>query len=857
MGCFDLHDVAADHLARGRDGGTEGLETEEPSVVPIVTEDGKRLVAKDSNKALIVIDPVEFKEIMSFEAPATGPMLSRSGKLYVSEQDTGLVKIYSEENWALVNEVDTGVKPLITLSAKSGKNFDSILLASSHSVVHVVDVGKDSHRAIAQGSSMAQFSADGKHVIHMADSKYVAFGQADYVQGKTDLPVFTSFGTGGVQSPRPYVDEFWLGEGSGSIYVGLAPSSHMERLGQTVVADPNPETRLLYAIQGKNIEVRRLDDACSLLDTIVLKEDINTYSGSLPCMRRNDDESVTMFWVPVRIAGITSATFKVSPPVRANEVGTQKIKLPPADDSQLVTGPPGTSIADGWLLWKPPVNPAPGEHAFKVKQTTGDKVSFFRESITVLPADSSDSSDMIRLELAPGSQSKLKAHASARGIAMIDDRRLLLFDASGKMNRSIPLEKPYHDLAVVAGGMALCTKELVDLLDTKGKITKTIKLGAVEVSHMASTADGNSLYVSCKDPTEQELAKGYPIYKIDLKKHEPRRMERAAGAGLLVNRAGDQLLTFVSHSQLHNVGFLKYVEENTDVIMNYQIVGDSVRMHHANGSIANGIRGLSSSPDGMYVAVHAYGILSRGGMNYSRQIPIFAATNLEKPERIITVDKGGIRDVVYHPKLHQLFVLCDSRSGSEAECGISVYDADGGKLEDVFPEGGAIPADPEQMVFPPDGTSLLVSGRDIYGHRILKRFALNLSAADKALCGKPAANPKPVFTQSIAGDGIGGSTKPRSGVGGQADGLTPSQLDKLLIDPSTQRPLSPEEMGAVRMSSVVVVDSGEHGIGAGFFVSRDGHILTAAHCLPDLEARWFPITWPCRSGRSSSRRPQR
>jgi hypothetical protein len=323
----------------------------------LMTEDGKHLIATDAQRSLRVIDPVALEEIATIDVPATGPMLSRSGKLYVSERDTGLVKVFSEANWELINEVDTGLTPLQTLSARTGETFDGLLLASSNSLVHVVDIEKDEHRPIGNGSSAAQFSASGKHIIHMSDRKYFAFDAAGYLGGKPGDPVAESKGSN-VRDPRPYIDDYWIGWRG--LYVGLAPSNHMEQLGGAVVPDPSPETRLLYVVNGKNIDVRKLDEGFSLLETIVLEEDVSDHPGSQTCVRRNDDGTVSMFWISSRVSGVASVTFKITLPVRAGDVGIQRIQLPAADESELVTAPDGSTISGAVLSWEPTVKPEPG-----------------------------------------------------------------------------------------------------------------------------------------------------------------------------------------------------------------------------------------------------------------------------------------------------------------------------------------------------------------------------------------------------------------------------------------------------------------------------------------------------------------
>ena len=141
-----------------------------------LTSDSKHIIAVfDHQTEAAVLNAETFEVISTLTFDSEGPLLSRSPRLFVADKKSGLVKVFSETTWKLIDEIDTGVKDLTTLSAKSGEKFDGKLLASSRQIVNLVDVENDAHRTLQQECSNAKFSADGKYVIDNGNSDSRAF----------------------------------------------------------------------------------------------------------------------------------------------------------------------------------------------------------------------------------------------------------------------------------------------------------------------------------------------------------------------------------------------------------------------------------------------------------------------------------------------------------------------------------------------------------------------------------------------------------------------------------------------------------------------------------------------------------
>ena len=441
------------------------LETKERLEGLVLTSDAKYLIGTlDSETTAVVVDAESLSEVARIELQGAGPSLSRGGQLFMADKKSGLVRIYSESDWELVNEIDTGVKNLTTLAAQRGDKFEGRLLASSRSIVNLVEVEKDTHRTLQKEAGQAEFSADGGHVIDRSDRAIRAFLAKDYLAGTGATPI----GSGDqfkINHPTPLIDQFWLDSG-GSICVGLPPARFMERLGSAVVADSDPASRLVYVLRengGGVINVHQLDDNFSLLESIDLpktRRGLSFRHGVRPCARRNSDGSVSLFWSGFHDRGIQSVRFRFTPPLRADSKGPYRISLPEADDNKLVSGPKGATLSDkGAIVWNFGSSLTPGDYNFKVKQTSAGKVSFFRKTLTVLPASGGVAPEgQTLLRVPPGSsggRAPVAHDSTADQIALLDADRLLIFGKDGRGKKALPMAKDYTQVACLPDGYAL------------------------------------------------------------------------------------------------------------------------------------------------------------------------------------------------------------------------------------------------------------------------------------------------------------------------------------------------------------------------------------------------------------------
>jgi hypothetical protein len=131
----------------------------------VLTEDSRYLIALHGNHGndgnVIVLSAANLEEVAQLQVSNPGSVLSRGGKLFVSDQTSGLVKVFSEANWDLDNEIDTGIKGLKILSVPSRGAFENKFLASSGQSVNLVDASGGRYRTIRKKSVGARFTRDG------------------------------------------------------------------------------------------------------------------------------------------------------------------------------------------------------------------------------------------------------------------------------------------------------------------------------------------------------------------------------------------------------------------------------------------------------------------------------------------------------------------------------------------------------------------------------------------------------------------------------------------------------------------------------------------------------------------------
>ena len=790
-------------------------------------------------RTVVIIDAEELEEITRLDVPGADLVFSRSGQLFIAKESSGLVRVYSEKNWELVNEIDTGIKSLKRITARRGEKFDGKILASSYTRVNLVDVKKDTFKTLQEGVGGAQFSVDGEKVIDKKKSDFRVFSAKSYLDGSATKPLALCDSGNIGDLPELITDEFWLSS-SNQICVGIPPYHMITLNASSIIPDSDPASKIVYMItqNGKAIEIRQLDDFFSLVQTIKIPPSKIRISEKLyrgmKCARRNTDGSVSLFWTGHFQNGIAMLTFSYSQPLREGSVGVQRIALPEADENVLVSGPDGTEITDtGELVWKPASGVKAGSQSFKVKQTKGGKISFFRKTLEVLPAEEKRLPEgLTKLKAIPGRFPNVVSDTGFGRFAIVDGKRLLVFGEKGTLARTLPLAKGYRSVLCLKSGFALGSAQNIDLIDGEGKVKRTFDLKELELLKMALDPLSGLVYLACKDPTIQDLAKSLPIYKLDLVSGELEKIPRMFGGDVRINPSGDQIVSFISNSQIHWLGISNYYEETTDLLMSYQLDGYSARLHRAFLDPLQGISDVTFSHDGTSMAVKARKVPSRGQL-VRGLLPIFETSDLEKPKRVIPFNNSDILAVKYHPKLDLLFVITSFDQGRQAGRMLIVFDGEGRVRKDLFTEESPFPGSADFVAFSPDSESLIVRGQDFYGRKVLQRMPLLLTEEERKIIGEEAKI-VPVFgAAQVAGIGDEESLLNRPSAGSKG-GLSPLQLKGITRDSLRMKELDPKMMARFMMPSVVIVNGGDNGIGAGFFVSTDGHIVTAAHCLPDL-----------------------
>lgn len=517
--------------------------------------------------------------------------------------------------------------------------------------------------------------------------------------------------------------------------------------------------------------------------------------------------------------------FPFSPPIFANNLASFKRQLPPADSYELDSGPEGMAVdADGVLTWKPKSKVEAGSYPIKVRLKIDGKLSFHRQKFEVVSAQTDSE---MRLESDDAILSRSTRHD---GIGVSDRNRWLDINPDGEITREVRFPNNYSRIIETSepkGFVALGDKKVDFLSDDGETLQQSIELDGLEPLRILRENNGQSYLVSTKDPAAGDVLQTYPIIRVDPKTGSFERLSRVMGSELISNRAGDLLLASISHRTHHSVGFLDTRIVDIDLLMGYRHTGQSIGPDEIECGRLAQIQSLTLSSDDQYLAAGARSMVVGGQMSYGR-FPIYKYPNFERPSAVV-VTGGNLRDINAHPQIQAFAVLAVEGSFGQELSKLKFVKPNGEELDHWLPNV-ELPEYGSKVCFSGNGKSLFLKARDMLGRVKLSKFDLALEAEELAAIESGPPSPKPAFSNvSIAAADDPASTQAPSG---SAQGLAQWQFEKL--GQMQQNPIPSEHLTRFLGASVAVVIGGEGKIGTGFFLTGDGYLLTAAHCLADF-----------------------
>lgn len=827
----------------------------------LLSEDHSYLAVTQYDENLVSIINTETLEVeKQFESSNPGPMLSRGNKLYLAEAEKGLIKVYEQESWEQVDELYAGSEKIVQLSAPQGKHFkDSILISftglpDNERFVSLLDVEKDEFEVVRKGEVYrAMYSYTGELILEQHQSKARMLASSSYYPGSNDyLTIVDSDNRNNLFQVND--SDLWFSRTY--VTTSTSPERLMKDLKGIVVPDSNSQSETCYWLNhdGLNVTIHNLDSSFTEIQTVQFAEGakqrihLDSYGRTVDAKQDgrafafSKSGNVTLFLIDTRHR-LLAIRFALPSSHSATGESYYQKQLPAANSYTLLKSPDGTEISESGLLkWVPRPTDAAGEYDFKVKLDTEDGTEFFRDyfSVTTQATDAT-----MRFPI-PVRHDKTKLYTDTGNgqLYIHTDNLVTIFDATGtKRIREAALKQTYQQILATESDLVALAKDKVHFYDLDTlQFRNEVNLGGIKAHNMAYDRKRGRLYVGGFDEKESSGAKAYPILQIDPSSGRVQRTDRALGQTVYISPNSDLMVTSISDSKFHSVGF-NYIKQEIEVLSIYRLDHGSPELVDLSESMVTGVTDIQFLADGQHFIAKALSA-AYGGQRIYQRSSMFKTDSLKKPVSFIDKKKdntfGSVVSIAAHPKRNLIAILSAGKNdGSVVPSLLEFRDVEGKQINDLIDPSIPLNNHPASVSFTPDGESLLLINRDFYGRRTIQKITLKLNPSiTEFTTTHVQSTPQDQETENIV--------VPSTPVTSNTTAPTiPQHVDdadnRLLafwqateLTMSYDERFSPDLIGMINMPAVVIISSEGQSIGTGFFISSAGHILTAAHVIPEI-----------------------
>lgn len=428
------------------------VPTDYPVTNAVIAEDGKHVViAHENDNLLSVWELPALRPVKEIPCPCPHFLLSLQGRLYVANYDTGTVSVYSQDNWQLVDQLQSGCNKLFYLSAPQGKHFAGIIIANGYNLsangqysveVRAINTADDTNRLLAKQSRPSFPTVDfrGEGLLNFSESGTgLAFKYQDVLKGADELPhpETTTFYVGKTEQIvlyQPTAAPFWFScNGAATaefLFQGTPPKPVNLLRGQFI---PDLNGQYAYAFCNGEFCTIRLDtltieNRCQSTAFAALRKNFSYELDSIrfpAAISQGGDAYLLMVIPPQLYLGVfvnvipPSSAVRLDPPGNAQggQVGPGEPTARPSEPSSLqdsvrkatvgealaipvmpggppqaaftlVNGPDNASVSDSGIFSWTPAASQTGQHHIKIRAKTESATTFIRFVIEVAPGGS-------------------------------------------------------------------------------------------------------------------------------------------------------------------------------------------------------------------------------------------------------------------------------------------------------------------------------------------------------------------------------------------------------------------------------------------------------------------------------------
>lgn len=844
-----------------------------------LTEDGKFLLIGDEySDKVFVWDVVNQTIIKTLDIKNPVYILSRNNKAFIVNKEEGeLTIIANAPDWKIDKIIKTGDKSIYFISAPSGSFFQDNLIASAQENTYLINTLTGLTKIIRNsGQRLSQVSFDGKNVIEQVRLQQAAKGSVisyDYNAYVKNLPNIEKLGAISEQDVFSKLHQikkggFWVG--NNGIYWGASPKLLSNKdSNNLIIADYKSDVYYELKFDSKKfsydgIDMIHLNNNLKKIKSFSVNLKSNDYKiqyfseePHLPIAVTLDNVTY-MFLIDTNQSNIeyaackndTQASISASIKNEAEELlsavqivvdqpFTRKyFKNDQIGKIEILNGPKSLGIdANQNLTWKPILTEV-GTHNVKVRieNKTGEvKFDIFTVEVINKSLAEKVNGDITKLAdfgkhfLYPGNLSLIVSN-SGKKILLSQSSSLKILDEEGRaVIKTVDLEGEYINVSERDQYYLALATDHLDLLDKNTfKVIKTIGFNECVAKDFAVHPSGQVCFVAVTDSTvdKDNVIEKNKILQINEMTGKVTYLESVFGTRVKISPDGKHLYTTVRHV-FHdgymidfNIGVMLPNYGRIDALLQFRFEHQALVLTGINLKPGENGREIVISQDGKsvaYISGAGYRSGLEGQNGYS--IPAFNESDIKIANAAYHVGAYPTA-IAFHPSLSLVvgsngkeLKAFNRKTSQKVDYEITLKDP----IKEIF-----------KVWFTQSGEHLLVHYKNTSEQIILESVALKLSNEQRRELAQPNFVLSPIkidpYIKTIKiGESRGSSIDPQKVI---------PRLELDILNAPSRIPLTAEAIAKKYKQSVVVVKT-KAGTGTGFFISKNGYILSCAHVLSD------------------------
>lgn len=846
-----------------------------------LTEDGKFLIIGDEPSDKVFVWNVLTQSISkTLDIKSPSYILCRKNKAYIVNRNEGSLTILSNStDWKIERTIRIGDNTVNFISAPAKDNFKDKILASSKNKLYLIDTLSGTTSIIRQSSkTLAVVSCDGKHVldenIERGSSVQISsYEYGTYIKDIPNLYQFSKRSDYSLSSHLYQVQEgpYWFC--NSGVYWGYPPAPLNKNNNQNqnqnlIIADSlknvfyelkfNPSTAIYEQIDMFSLNNALVKAKSFTIDLVASDYKLQYLSKPphSPCAVTLDDQThIFLFDTEqsvIQYASCKNKDKKINNEISKDyesDVSQNSVKIvvdqnfkriyfknDPTGKIELINGPTGLAVdSNQILIWKPTVSDV-GTYSAKVRyENKTNGVNFDSFKIEVISKELSDkvNGDLSKISelgkhlMFPGGAIVFPNNAG-KNIFLVQSTTWKILDADGKMVvKTIEGESEYLRLAERDQyylGLALDHVDLIDKLTYK--VIKTLDLGGLKARDFAIHPSGQVCFITVIDTSgeNKESVEINKVLQLDEVTGKATIVDSVLGQKIKISPDGKYLYTSLCHVFQegyrvdYNIGYVLPSYGNIDVMLQFQFSNQVLELINLNLKPGSNGKDLVISPDGKsvsYVSGGGYRSGSDGQNGYT--IPAFYDYDITKAS--VAYNVGNYPStIVYHQNLSLVFgsngkdiKAFNRKSGQQLNMTLTLKDP----VNEIM-----------KFWLTKSGEQLLVCYKNNQDQNILESLDIKLTSEQKQeliMTNTPIVPLKidPHIKVVRTGESQGKEIAPEK--------VIPRVELDFLVTPI--RMTLTAEMIAKKYKQAVVVIKTEESSGTGFFISKNGYILTCAHVL--------------------------